>query len=60
MHGGTLMDDSTLEMLKRQLDIAKEALQQLDTSTEQRRQHLQNQATLAVTTAKHILKDLSA
>lgn len=60
MHGGTLMDDNTLKMLKHQLDIAKEALQQLDVSTEQKRQYFQNQAALAVTTAKHILKGARA
>lgn len=60
MHGGTLMDDDTLKMLKRQLDIAKEALNQLDESTDQQRQHLQSQATLAVTTAKHIIKGAQA
>jgi len=57
MHGGTILDDSTLEMLKRQLDIAKEALLQLDTSTDVQRQHFQSQASLAVTTATHLLKD---
>lgn len=59
MHGGTILDDGTLEMLRRQLDIAKEALQQLDESTDVQRQHLQSQASLAVTTAEHLLKDSS-
>ena len=60
MHGGTILDDGTLQMLKRQLDIAKEALQQLNESTDVQRQHLQSQASLAVSTAKHLLKDYRA
>ena len=60
MHGGTILDDGTLQMLERQLDIAEDALQQLNESTDAQRQHLQTQASLAVTTAKHLLQDACA